>query len=161
MNISKSSSVSWSLTSSRPLLLQAVRDKNVEKAKVHLISLTKSNPDIDILIITDRQGTLWAAYPERPEVLGKNFAHRDWYKGVSKEWKPDISDVILRVVAEKDLAVQISVPFMNEKGEVIGILVNTQRTIGLNYLFKQVSSRSRHTHHDHRPERSDHPQQPA
>ena len=54
--------------SNRPFLLQAVRDKNVKKATVHLISLTKSNPDIDSVIITDRQGTLWAAYPERPEV---------------------------------------------------------------------------------------------
>ena len=130
--------MSWSLTASRPLLLQAVRDKNAEKAKVHLISLTKSDPDIDSVIITDRQGTLWAAYPERPEVLGKNFAYRDWYKDVSKEWKSNISDVYLRVVAEKDLAVAISVPLFNEKGEVIGILQNTQRTVGLSYLFKQV-----------------------
>ena len=68
----------------RPLLLRAVKDKNALKAKVHLISLTKSNRDVDSVIITDRQGTLWAAYPERPEVLGKNFAYRDWYKDVSK-----------------------------------------------------------------------------
>jgi PAS domain S-box-containing protein len=122
----------------RPLLLQAVRDKNAKKAMVHLNNLKKSNPDVDILIITDIQGTLWAAYPERPELLGKNLAYRDWYKGVSKEWKPNITDVVLRIVREKDLAVTMSVPFVNEKGEVIGILVNTQRTVGLSYLFKQV-----------------------
>ena len=123
----------------RPLLLQAVREKNAEKAMVHLVNLKKSNPDVDILIITDRQGTLWAAYPERPESLGKNFAYRDWYKGVSQEWKSNISDAVLRVVKEKDLALQISVPIFNEKGEVTGILVNVQRMVGLNYLFKQVS----------------------
>ncbi|MDQ1333225.1 MAG: hypothetical protein QG552_175 [Thermodesulfobacteriota bacterium] len=122
----------------RPLMLQAVRDKDVEKAKVHLISLIDSDPDIDILIITDRQGTLWTAYPERPEVMGKNFAYREWYKDVSKEWKPNISDVMLRIVREKDLAIQISVPFIHEKREVIGILVNTQRTVDLSKLFKQV-----------------------
>jgi hypothetical protein len=54
---------------SRPLMLQAVREKNAEKAMMHLISLTKSDPGIDILIITDRQGTLWANYPKRPEGL--------------------------------------------------------------------------------------------
>jgi PAS domain S-box-containing protein len=122
----------------RPALLQAVRDKNAEQARERLIRLIKSNPDIDSVIITDRQGTLWAAYPERPEVLGKNFAYRDWYKDVSKEWKSNISDVIQRVVGEKDLAVQISVPFFDEKGEAIGILVNTQRTVVLSNLFKQV-----------------------
>jgi sensor histidine kinase regulating citrate/malate metabolism len=78
--------------SNRPLLLQAVRDKNAEKARVHLIGLTKSNPDIDSVIITDRQGTLWAAYPKRPEVLGTNFAYRDWYQEIRKEWKSHVSD---------------------------------------------------------------------
>ena len=124
--------------SNRPLLLQAVRDKNVEKATVHLISLIKSNPDTDILIITDKQGTLWAAYPERPEALGKNFAYREWYKDVSKEWKSNISDAVLRVVREKDLAIQIGVPFFDETGEGIGILLNTQRMVGLQDLFRQI-----------------------
>ena len=122
----------------RPLLLQAVKDKNAPKAVVHLINLTKSNPDIDSVIITDRQGTLWAAYPERPEVLGKNFAYRDWYKDVSKEWKSNISDVYLRVVAEKDLAVAVGVPLFDETGVAIGIMMDTHRTVGLSYLFKQA-----------------------
>ena len=123
----------------RPLLLQAVRDKSVEKAVLHLINLKKSYPDVDILTITDKSGTLWAAYPDRPESIGMNLAYRDWYKGVSKEWKPNISDVVLRIVREKDLAFQVSVPFVNEKGEVIGILVNTQRTAGLKRIFEQLS----------------------
>lgn len=124
--------------SNRLLLLQAVKDKNAAKAVAHLINLKKTNPDMDILVIADKQGTLWVAHPERPEVLGKNFAYRDWYKDISKEWKSSISDVVLRVVREKDLAVQISVPFVNEKGEVLGILLNTQRVVGLRYLFQQV-----------------------
>jgi len=56
--------------SHRPLLLEAIRDKDIQKARGHLISLANSDPDIDILIITDKAGTLWAAYPERPEVMG-------------------------------------------------------------------------------------------
>jgi hypothetical protein len=123
---------------SRPLMLQAVREKNAEKAMMHLNTLKKRDPGIDILIITDRQGTLWANYPKRPEVLGKNFSYRDYYKGVSKEWKTYISDVFLRIVAEKDLAVTICVPFFDEKGDAMGILVNTQRTVGLSDLLKGV-----------------------
>jgi PAS domain S-box-containing protein len=124
--------------SNGPLLLQAVRNKNAEKAMVHLINLKNNNPDVDILIISDRQGTLWVAYPERPELLGKNLAHRDWYKGVSKEWKPDITDLVLRIVREKDLAVTMSIPIFDETRQVIGILVNTQRTVGLSNIFKQM-----------------------
>jgi PAS domain S-box-containing protein len=124
--------------SNRTPLLRAVRDKNVKQASGHLVSLTKYYPDIDSLIITDRQGTLWTAYPARPEVIGKNFAYRDWYKEVSKEWKSTISDAYLRVVAEKDIAFAICVLFFDEKGEVIGILQNTQRMVGLSYIIKQV-----------------------
>ena len=51
---------------------------------------------------------------------------------------PPISDVVLRVVREKDLAIQSGVPFIDAKGQVIGILLNTQRTVGLAELFKQV-----------------------
>jgi sugar diacid utilization regulator len=70
--------------------------------------------------------------------LGKNFAYRDWYQGISKEWRPYISDVWLRVVAEKDLAVAIGVPLFNEKGEVIGIL---GLYLGKNQLQKYLSAR--------------------
>jgi len=121
--------------SQRPLLIQAVRDKNVAKARVHLLRLQASDPDIDILSITDRQGTLWMAQPERPEALGQNFAQRDWYKNVSKERKTIVSDVVLRVVRERDTAIQISVPVFDEKQEVIGILTSTQRTVDLGKLF--------------------------
>jgi hypothetical protein len=123
---------------SRPLFLQAVKDKNVQKASEHLISLAERNPYIDFVVLSDRWGTPWAASYANSPVLGKNFAYRDWYRGVSKEWKTYISGAVLRIVEEKDLAIQISVPCFDDKGEVIGILVNTQRTIGLNRLFKQV-----------------------
>ncbi|HAJ26742.1 MAG TPA: hypothetical protein DCG53_05780 [Syntrophus sp. (in: bacteria)] len=125
--------------SNRPALIQAVKDKNVEEALRRLISLSKSDPGIDSTIITDRQGTLWAAYPARPEIMGKNFAYRDWYKDVSKEWKSSISDLILRIVREKDVAIPISVPLIDETGEVIGIMVNTQRTARLSNLIKRMS----------------------
>ncbi len=126
--------------SQRPLLIQAAKNKNVKDIRYHLIDLVKSNPDIDFVIISDRGGTPWAtSYPGPSSVTGKNFSDRDWYKGVSKEWKPYITDVVLRVVEERDLAVQISVPCINEKKDVVGILVNTQRTVGLSHLLEQAT----------------------
>jgi PAS domain S-box-containing protein len=124
--------------STRPLLVQAVRTRNVEKARVHLASLVNSDPDTEGLVITDREGILWASYPDRPEVMGMSFAYRDWYKRVSADWKPWVSDVTLRVVAEKDLAVQICVPVVDSNGEVIGVLLNTQRTVGLARILERV-----------------------
>ncbi|MFH1081506.1 MAG: PAS domain S-box protein [Pseudomonadota bacterium] len=123
----------------RPLLLQAVREKNVEKAREHLYSLTKNTPGIDSVLITDSHGTLWSNYSLFPEVLGKNFAHRDWYRSINKDWKPYVSDALLRVVGEKDLAVTVGVPLIDEKGKVIGILANTQRMIKLSKIIQRVS----------------------
>jgi len=122
----------------RPLLLQALKDRNAEKAKIHLTNLTKNNPGIDIVVITDKQGVFWISYPERPEMLGKKMAYRDWYQGISKDWKPYVSDVTLRISGEKDIAVHICTPFFDEKREVIGILVNTQRTVDLNNIIKKI-----------------------
>lgn len=122
----------------RPLLLRAVKNKNIGEARRHLADLAKTNRDIDIVVISDRQGTIWASHPERPEVHGKNFSHRDWYRGISKDWKPYVSNLVLRVVAEKDAAVHIAVPFFDEKGEVVGILLNTQRAKDLDEFVRRI-----------------------
>jgi len=53
---------------------------------------------------------------------------------------PNISDVALRVVGEKDIAFQISVPIFDETGQVRGILLSTQRTVVLSSLTKYVRS---------------------
>jgi PAS domain S-box-containing protein len=122
----------------QPLLLQAVRERNVKEAMRHLTTLKKSNPDISSVLITDIQGTLWVVNPEFPEVLGKNFAYRDWYKNLLKDRKLYISDAYMRVVGENDLAIAISVPFFNERRDMIGILANIQRTIGLNKIIQRA-----------------------
>ncbi len=124
--------------STRPLLIEAVKNKDVERAWLHLVNMKKSDPDIDIVVITDRQGNLWIASPERPNLIGINLAHRDWYKGVSRHWLPYVSDVVHRIAGEKDLAIQVAVPIFDAGGDVVGILVNTQRTIELSKLVKMV-----------------------
>jgi PAS domain S-box-containing protein len=125
--------------SNRPLLIQAVQERNVEKVKIHLANLIKNDPDTDILVMSDPAGTLWASYPERPEVMGKNLAYREWYQGISKEWKTYVSDAVLRIVAEKDVAFQIAVPVKDEAGNVLGIMVSTQRVIGFREMLQRLN----------------------
>ena len=114
--------------SNRPLLIRAAKERNPQKAKIHLASIVKSNPDTDILVITDKEGTLWLVYPERPESMGLNLAHREWYKGVSKEWKSYVSDVVIRAVADRNIGFQIAAPVTDESGGIDGVLVTSQRT---------------------------------
>ncbi|MRR17158.1 MAG: PAS domain S-box protein [Deltaproteobacteria bacterium] len=121
-------------------LIHAVSQKNVETAKKHLVHLIRNNPDIVSLIITDRAGTLWISEPSRPDVLGKNFAHRDWYQGVNKERKPYVSDAVLRITAERDTAIHIAVPILDEAGQAVGFLQNTQRANSINQVIQGTTA---------------------
>ncbi len=123
----------------RPLLVQAVTAKSRERAMGHLANLKKIYPGIESLVISDREGVLWATHPERPEVLGKKFAHREWYQGVSRKWNPYVTGVIRRVVGEKDLGVQIAVPICDRDGQPLAILLNTLRTEELAKLIRRLS----------------------
>ena len=106
---------------SRPLLLEAVRRRDVLAAKQHLASLNRVSPGMDSLLIADKLGTVWISLPDRPDVLGKNFAWRDWHRGVIREKKPYVGDAVLRVTGEKDAAIHIAVPIFDKKKEIIGI----------------------------------------
>ncbi len=112
----------------RPLFIDAVKKKDFHRTIYHLKSLSEHHTEIDALFITDQYGTLWANYPVDRAGFGKNLAYRDWYKGVSRKWRPYISTVFRLIVLEKGLAVAVSVPVFDRQGKVIGILSAAQRT---------------------------------
>ncbi len=123
---------------SRPTLINTVKKKDLSEVMNHLTDLKTNNPEIDMTIISNKDGILWANYPIFKESHGKNFSHRDWYKGVSKEWKPYVSSVYKRVVGEKDPAVLVCTPIFDEKGSVIGILGTSQRTVFLGNIIEGI-----------------------
>jgi PAS domain S-box-containing protein len=120
----------------RPLFIDVVKKKDFDRAIYHMKSLSEHHTEIDTLFITDQYGVVWANYPVSKESYGKNLAYRDWYKGVSKKWRPYISAVFRLIVLEKDLTVAIAVPVFDRKGKVIGILGSTQRTLFLATFIK-------------------------
>ncbi len=118
----------------RPLFIAAVKDKYLAGVNRHLSALNKYT-EIDITFVTDKRGILWMNFPVFPESRGKDFSHRDWYKGISTDWKPYISTVFKQIVGNKSLAVTICVPIFDEKEKVIGILGNSQR---LDFLVNSI-----------------------
>ena len=112
----------------RPLLVDSVKRKDFEGAVSHLTSLVKNNPEVEMGFITDPGGTLWANFPIDKEAFNQNLSYRDWYKGVSKEWGPYVSSVYKMIVGEKDLAVAVCSPILDEKDKAIGILCAAQTT---------------------------------
>ena len=121
----------------RPTFIDAVKKKDFNHVIPHLQSLRKNHTEIDALFITDPSGTLWANYPVDRTGFGKNMAYRDWYKGVSKNWQPYISTLYKRVVLEKGLAVAVSVPVFDSKGNVIGILSAAERAAFMATFIKE------------------------
>ena len=77
-----------------------------------MVSSWISNPD----------STAWVNFPVDKRGYGKDLSYRDWYKGVSKEWKPYVSDIYKLITQNEDLAVSLCVPIFDDKRKVIGIL---------------------------------------
>jgi PAS domain S-box-containing protein len=124
---------------SRPLLVGSVKKKDFEAAAQHLSSLSKDNPEIQTSWISNPDSTAWVNFPVDKQSYGKDLSYREWYKGVSTEWKPYVSTVYKLFVGEKQLVVSVCVPIHDEKGKIIGILGASQTTAFYNNLIGHIS----------------------
>jgi C4-dicarboxylate-specific signal transduction histidine kinase len=110
----------------RPRFIDAVKNKEKSEAGRYLSDL-QTNANIDLTFVTDPDGILWINFPHFSEAIGQNLSHRQWYKGISSQWKPYISSVFKLIVADKPLAVAVCVPVHDEKERGVGILASSQR----------------------------------
>lgn len=80
-------------------------------------------PFVDRVFISDADGNLMADTPHLPAVVGRNFAYRDWFKGVSRNWEPHISGLYRRSAEPRRNLIAVSVPIRSGGGHIAGILV--------------------------------------
>lgn len=80
-------------------------------------------PDIDRVFLADSTGTLMADLPPVPTVHGVNFAYRDWYRGVSRNWTPYVSNAYTRSAAPVANVVAVAAPVRVGGGSIAAILV--------------------------------------
>jgi putative methionine-R-sulfoxide reductase with GAF domain len=111
---------------STPMLVYSVETMDRDGVTERLERLLSSVPDIDRAYLTTPEGVLWVDYPQNPEMWGTNLSYHDWYKGVSAEWQPYVSEVYLRDVEPRRYVVSVSIPIKNGS-KVIGILVTQHR----------------------------------
>jgi len=112
----------------RPDLIALIENKNTENIRAHLKNLVTQNANFDRAFVTDANGILWYDYPHTPEVIGRDFSFRDWYKGVSNTQKTYISEVYKRAAPPQPFLVAIATPIRNARQGIIGYLVG-QHTI--------------------------------
>lgn len=102
---------------------QLISQGEWDEAVKILEGIPRDLPYIERLFLADSAGILMADTPALPGVRGKNFAFRDWYKGVSKEWKPYVSEVYKRTAEPQYNVVAIAIPIKSEDQKLLGILV--------------------------------------
>ena len=79
-------------------------------------------PDAALVSAYDPDGTIRAIAPSDPAVIGENFAYRDWYRGVARDWRPYVSEVYRTRAQPQQLCVAVSVPVRDAGGKVTGII---------------------------------------
>jgi len=108
--------------SSRAQFRSLVAEKKWDKAIETLHDVADNFPYLDRLVLTDAGGTLQADLPALPGVRGVSFASREWFRGVSRNWRPYLSPVYTRAAAPQYNVFVIAVPIKDTTGHVVGIL---------------------------------------
>lgn len=79
-------------------------------------------PEMELISTYTTDGTMNTIAPLDPSVIGRNYAWRDWYKGVVRHWAPYVSETY-RITAEPHvLSVAVSVPIKDAGGHPVGII---------------------------------------
>lgn len=110
-----------------------------QAAANELAHISNEFPYIDRIFLSDLKGVTPAYYPPSPETSGLDLSYRDWYKGVSKEWKPYISEVFVRAPIPQYNTVAIMSPIKDSRGKplgAVGFAVNLNAFYELTKNFK-------------------------
>lgn len=110
---------------SRPLVYQNIEKDDWDEAVKNMERIPQVFPYIDSVGIFNTEGVLKVVIPPMPEAIGKSFAYRDYYQGVSREWKPYVSEAFKRAVEPEYNVVSIAVPIKSLDQKVLGILLLT------------------------------------
>src|SRR3989441_4288007 len=105
---------------------ESVKRLDAKEALVHLRQLHQAFPELDRVFLADPAGIVWVTEPETPEIYGRSYAFRDWYRGVSASWQPYMSAIYQTDIGHAS-AVALAVPIHDVDGRGIGIIASVQR----------------------------------
>ncbi|MDP3954312.1 MAG: cache domain-containing protein [bacterium] len=111
--------------SKRPELIRFIQDNNWGEAGKSVSAILdetpESNHEIELFFLTDTEGNAKFSMPPS-SVVGQNLAFRDWYRGVSDQWLPYLSEVYIRFADPQYNIVSFMLPIKNTDNQPIGIL---------------------------------------
>ena len=93
------------------------------------LAASREDEDIDRIAQFDMDGILMANAPsQQSRNIGQGFAHRDWYKGVTSDFKPYVSEVFLRDTDPPFNVIGLSFPVLDNNGFPVAIMLFTVKT---------------------------------
>ena len=123
----------------RPSLVIALSGGTGSNATVaqNLQSLAGATPGISASFVADIHGTSLNTYPYFASAIGKNFAFRDWFKGLVASGRPYVSNAIETQEDSHTLAVTITDYVRDAAGHPVAVL-------GVNYSLESISAFAAH-----------------
>jgi signal transduction histidine kinase/CheY-like chemotaxis protein len=123
-----------------PTLARSVTEGNAERVRERLEIIANGYEGIERVFVTDLEGNLWSDFPVAEESLGRNFSDRDWFRGVTANHQPYVSEVYRRYAEPPVNVVAIAVPVRcPDSGELSGLLVAQLRLDFLTSLLTRVN----------------------
>src|SRR5579859_1648412 len=102
--------------------MKRARPGEMNKVYLHMQRMHELQPESALVSAYEVDGTMRTIAPVDPAVVGKNFAFRDWFIGVSRHWRPYVSEVYRTQAAPHMLAVAVAVPIKDADGKPIGVI---------------------------------------
>ena len=126
------------LFATRPLLIDAVEQQDSRTVLQHLKMLLNNSNSIERVFVTTKEGVEFVSLPENKEVYGKDFSHRDWYKGVSQNWKHYVSEFYQRTALPPRYLFSLAVPVLKDE-KVVGVLVMQPKENYISAAFENIN----------------------
>jgi signal transduction histidine kinase/CheY-like chemotaxis protein len=122
-----------------PTFSAATAAGDVDEVRRRLEIFVLNHPRLDRAFVTDTTGLLWVDSPVAPESLGRRFADRDWFRGVSRNLGPYVSEVYQRHAEPRIHVVAVASPVRDPAtDDLAGFMVAQIRLDGLSDLLQQV-----------------------
>lgn len=107
----------------RRTLAAALRTGDASVVQRHVNELSESRPEVVTAFAADPAGNLLNIFPPTPEIIGRSYAFRDWYRGVMETGSAYVSEGYESQAAGTPFVVGVAAPVRAEDGQLLGIIV--------------------------------------
>jgi PAS domain S-box-containing protein len=116
--------------------------ESVALIRAQLALLRSTLPDTFSTSALDASGTLVDAQPPQPALVGVNFGQRDWYRGVTLNRAPYLSEAFVSAASGNPLVVTAAVPVFDAStgSALVGIITAAYSLVSIQAFTEQYSA---------------------